>query len=104
MPEIVEGETFARTNELFLVFQMWSSFREYKLVPSETGKLPMVETRPTYDAGSGALLVGKKLAGKPGVFPKSATAEVVTPRLYIVTRSETEGQGLNGGLQFTKLD
>ena len=53
--------------ELFWLFQMWSSFSDHKLVFSEAGKFPMVETRFTYDAGSPAPLVGKALipAGPP---------------------------------------
>src|SRR5262249_1676544 len=68
-------------------FQLWSSFREYKLVPSVAGKFPTLAAKPEKEAGKVAPLVGKKFAGKPGVLPNNATAEVLTPRLYSVTLS-----------------
>src|SRR5580704_12912986 len=46
----------------------------------------MTEDNPWKVEGSGAPLLGKKLAGNPGVLPKSATAEEATPALYTIIR------------------
>src|ERR1700690_657456 len=76
MPEMVEGETLARMKELLEVFQIWSSRRDQRLVPSDVGKFPMMDDNPTYDVATGASLDGKifRPGGKPAL-PKRAVCE-----------------------------
>src|SRR5580704_5382363 len=77
MPVTVDGETLARMKELFLVFQMWSSRSDQRLVPSDVGKFPMIEDNPTKEVGTGALLDGKMFrpGGSPAL-PNSAVCEL----------------------------
>src|ERR1700722_12732175 len=66
MPVTVLGLTLARSVSRWLEFMLWSIRKEYKLVPSKTGKFPICEASVWYEAGTGAHAVpGEQLVGKP---------------------------------------
>src|SRR6202011_947852 len=51
MPVTVLGLTFPRSIKRLLLLTLWSKRNEYRLVPSNTGKLPICEFRVRNDAG-----------------------------------------------------